>query len=421
MVFKDISENISIPKINPRDEFGLNFRRALVSDRLLATFIDFLIIIPMVTLVSSPLVKQIKAQAYFSTGEVQFWGQLFTIVISSIFIIFLYQMLLTFFFSGTLGQQFTHLKVRTMNYKGQMNSEGVSLKQAFLRTALWWIAFLCLGLPFISILGHPFRRAFYELASETVVESEGKYFDYGPMASEANFFNNWINAIGIFIFFSLSFSVVELYKKDFLNHNTFAISEQSIGVCEDFDSTIQGEKRADLLFMKALTSANEVECVAKELSLISWSNDIESQQWSAAIKLTTNQMSAEYEKLCFNSKSTPCLIGKSFLETDPELSSQILRQTGLSTFSARFLLLNAEFELEKWDSAISLLEDLEKEKLFKSELGQVDFKMAWKIREVVLSQSDLNDKKSARKPASDLDVKTYKEYLNRFKDKMEIE
>ena len=183
-------------------------------DRFAAGVIDYAIVLmPFIYLILAPFQRAIKVAAVFGTAPV--WGiPVITAlsVLSVVVMIFLYQTLMVIFWGATVGQLLLGLRVRTL-----WDGKGPRFGQSALRSVFWFLSWLALGIPFLSIFGNELRRPIHDRVSDTVVISlRNDRQVENPTRRAAAIISGIFWAVGIasaFLLITISISYLKQYSQ----------------------------------------------------------------------------------------------------------------------------------------------------------------------------------------------------------------
>lgn len=148
-----------------RSPFEGDAQQVLASplDRLAAVVVDALILLPVVQLAQSPIKKELLTSlAFEESSSVLTWRLLSLFVL--FFVFWIYNTVSIYLFSQTLGKKIFGLKVVSLHSKR-------SLYSCSLRSLSFFVECFLLGLPFISLFTHPWRRAYHDRLGDTLVLS----------------------------------------------------------------------------------------------------------------------------------------------------------------------------------------------------------------------------------------------------------
>lgn len=425
MVYQDISSENSSPA--PQKNTINHYRGALVLDRVLSVLIDFLIFSPLIGLMLSGVIRNLKTYLLYNENSNEATLLWFFIIGAVVLSSAILQVVLTTIFGGTPGQKFLSIEVKAMNPQGEFTLKP-SIAQITLRIIFWWISFLTLGIVFVEILGHTKRRAIHDRVSETAVVSFGKYYDSGPLAVETKFISSWLQVFSTLVFCFLIVGMTKFYNS--IRDGEYSQNQliQKQNHCSDLDDQVYGEKRADQLL--ALLKSDEAKsgCVTSEAENLIWTSNHILNSWGYLLLSQMNDLGDHKEyvsKVCEGAQgSEPCLLSQ-FLSSQDQARGDLLRSKGLGTVSSRVLLLEEELSRKNYSSVFSLLNDLKSEKYLARYIEKVNVKAVWEVQQKLLSSV------RSRNPASldqihktDIEAvseKDFQEILSEFKERYQIQ
>lgn len=165
MVLKDPFSN-EAHQSNPT---GLHITLPPPSDRVLASFFDFLFHIPFFSLVSFIILYRLNLLKLTIAAT----SELMAVVAQLVWVAFIGSIVLNSiylkFWKKTPGMRIMKLELRTLN------RTNLTWEQCLMRSGVWAIEILMLGIPLLVILSHQRRQAFHDRISETEVISLKSY------------------------------------------------------------------------------------------------------------------------------------------------------------------------------------------------------------------------------------------------------
>lgn len=338
---------------------------ASVHDRLLSFILDLLIFTPFLGLLHAVVIKKITL--FFYTGS--FSAELFLFLLfllgSNFFVIGVLQAFWIHFFGATPGQMFLKLKVVTKDNK-------LTWSQAFQRSFGFCLSLVTLGIPFIGILSHPKRQAWYERMSDSLVMTTKSEPYNQPHWLEIKFFEQ-IRFIGFSIFVIL-FSVLLSKVYQTADEGSYKQAEllKSNYLCDSVgDETVQGVFRLDkalALFKMGLITER---CALSEADFALWNRSSELNSWGYLIKSQIyeydKEKSRKYQDLaCESRDSSACAV----IRDAGALSEEY--------YSARFLNYQSQLADANYSEALSVLEGFRQEPEFQDFLLSENMKNLWR-------------------------------------------
>lgn len=378
-------------------------RIAPVFDRLLAFFIDFLIFSPIISLIGSAALRDLRIFMLTAPDSVEAeltW--LFMIGGFSVLAILL-ETLFVCFTGSTPGQKFLLLEVRSWPSKGRL-----TLMQALSRATLWWFS-MPLVLPLLGVYTNPWRRAFHDRATDTVVVTRKEVGDPGPLEMEARFFLSWGRMV--FLLLLMVGTAFLSHTHSLLRSGYFSRLEALDGgqLCLDIAENVSAKNRLDRAVASFLTGQVDRECLEKEADYALWKKDSSSEAFANLAKGLALEdrvmMDAYLGRACeLEEKGEACGIVR-FLSSEEDGRGDELRRSGLATLSSRVLLLRETIDQGQLLSALGLVKDLRGQEDLSAWLAQQEVRAMWKLK---------NRRGSQRAPASDETRKLIEDFESRY-------
>lgn len=398
MVIPDLSH----PETSHRSERH-EFRMAPVSDRLIAAVIDFLIMSPVISLIGSRMMNDIKVQSIVSENSDRLIIQWLIYLVFLTFSVITIQGTFLYMMQATPGQFF--LKLRVVSYPHRTTR--LTLGQSFLRSSLFALSGLIFCVPFLEVLGHPIRRAFHERASDTLVVTMKKQAEMAPLEIEQRYIASWISMFFLFVVFAIGGALVKTWREfDPKMSNSQNQSFEKKLACDgkSFDE-VPLAKRLDLMItLLSLGELNE-KCLDKEADEVLWNSRHNRNIAYFAKGMVTNGASrrAYFDKVCEDKRSEWCQLTAVLKDPSKSIDPQIIRKTGLQSVFARVLLLRHSEAGKNHNSALALIGDLRKEKYLADFIERAYVRNVWQLQF------------ETRKPASDSDS-----VIDEFKRRYEV-
>jgi uncharacterized RDD family membrane protein YckC len=139
---------------------------AAPQDRLAASILDCVLLLPLVQILQSPVKKWILESFLFNEGaNVPLFRLMNLGIFIALFIV--YYTLMVAWRGQTIGKTF--FSIRVISYTGQ-----IGLFSSFLRAVFIFFEMLGMGIPFLAMFSHPMRRPIHDRVADTLVISEGK-------------------------------------------------------------------------------------------------------------------------------------------------------------------------------------------------------------------------------------------------------
>lgn len=382
-----------------------------VSDRFAAAFFDFFLFSPVVSLLLSGFLREIKTYLLLDSHSAEA-GVIWVITIfAGIFITVLLQSLFLFFWGATPGQKFLHLRVVSFPQEGPL-----SFSQCLLRSFLGLTNFIFMGVPFLEIMSHPLRRAFHERASDTIVITLKDKLQYAPLPIERRFVNLCLRSFFVLLLGSGLVMIAREYgdAKRGLFANT---ADAQKLFCSSVKDGAEGETSAERLDRAlALFMADDInaDCLEKEADRALWDASEENKTWAYMAKGITgsdNKVQSEYfEKVCENQKDSEACVIARYLEAD-EASANFAFENP-RTATGQILELDQQMENREFSAALGSIKKMRELEFLKAHLDRNFVRAVW-------STSPSAVKPSSRTPASA--DPTTAEALKEFKEKFGVE
>lgn len=303
MVFQDLSHYSSE---KPKQWHG-----ASVADRILAFFVDFLLLTPVWQLLLAPFSKKIELLMISAPESLEMFALIGVGAFFSLLLIIVYQTVCLTLWGATPGKYF--LKLRVVSLRGE-GSEKLVWTQALLRSVVWCCELFAMGVPFLEVLSHHQRMPLHDRAAETGVKTLKVEWERGPHPLESHFVRQIIFVFTVFVVSWMFFGVGKIYrlaqdggfKKDELVEEGYLCRR----VSEDSSNRVD---EALALFLMAEVSP---DCVEREADFVLWSPGTEKKDWAYLAKgiLMQDQKSVAvgyFAKSCqHNPESEACIIAQ---------------------------------------------------------------------------------------------------------------
>jgi uncharacterized RDD family membrane protein YckC len=426
-------------------------------DRLLACFLDFLILGPTVGLFTAIYLRDLRSYVYYDTsGGTEAMVTFLMMAFIGILAISLTQALFLTLTGATPGQRFLYLRV--VGYE-PFAGQPIRFSQALLRSFSWWLGAPLLFVPLLEILSHPLRRAFYDRVSDTIVVCLKKK-NSRPQLAETQLISSWMQMFGLGLFAILVMFLHRLEEKTLEGHWTLEKSHRDHRVCESIDIGLQDiPKRLDQalsMYFVATSSKtteaentpeddssedqNEVEkakgCLEREADFALWQRQ---KKYHPLAYLAKGILVAKsehqrpgspsvnpgvYDKfICINQNSEECVFIR-YLREKSATNEESLRKSGLRMNASRVILMQEAIKQNNFSSALALVDDLMENPDLTPLVSKAYIQLIWKIQ-MFLSQEEnpqLGSLQGERKPASDNpNQERLKEAVSIFKEKFQIE
>jgi len=143
-------------------------------DRLAATTVDFILAVPVISLVIAPLSRRAKEAQVLGADEAWLMNVTSAIALGA-FSLIIFQTIAIAIFGATPGKHVLKLRVVSM-----WTGERPPLLESFARALVWCLELGFLGIPFLSVFSNHRRRPFHDRIADTAVISLAKTRRTGP-------------------------------------------------------------------------------------------------------------------------------------------------------------------------------------------------------------------------------------------------
>ncbi len=221
------------------DQLANEIRLARPLDRLAAAIVDvFVVLAPVYVLVSAPF-KRWLTTSYMLGSEPDFVMTLSMMLLVGMSLVMIYQTVALYFFSTTLGKRLFDLKVVSVfNHK-------VRLWDFFIRSVLWMMELLLLGLPWLAVFSNPRRRPLHDKVCDTVVVSRSDTGVSEPMAWERGLVGMVFAAAAGLFAVSMFIQVREVFQKLKMEESFAALVSKEPEQCEAVTRNLESEDAAN--------------------------------------------------------------------------------------------------------------------------------------------------------------------------------
>lgn len=211
MVINDLNE-----ATNPQDKQN----PAPYLDRFFANVIDFLILVPVISLFNSGVANELRWNI-FNQNSTEVYALLTQYGFIGFVIFLLYEMLFIFFNRATPGHRFLFLRLVSES------DQPLSLLQIFFRTVFKFQALLAAGIPFVEIAVRRDRSMFYDRLSQTRIVSlrDRKNDEIHPEFKKIIL--RWAHSAVVIFFFSIGLMFYQSVNKPSASASPLAKSSPS--------------------------------------------------------------------------------------------------------------------------------------------------------------------------------------------------
>jgi uncharacterized RDD family membrane protein YckC len=409
MVLRDLST----PESAPPQLSKVAYRLPLgpVADRFLALVLDFLILSPIVSFFLATSLKDLKTLQLMNSESEEAVVIWFIFVVSMVAISCGLQACFLYFWQATPGQKF--LQLRVISFPPRNDADSLTAGQALTRTLGWWGSALLFGMPFLEVVGHPFRRAFHERMSDTMVVSLKHEHSDMPLPVESRYVGTTLWVFFGFLFVVGMMLMAKAYKAAMLegfmgNKAVAAVNFCPAVLTEDYKE----QKRLDMAIALFVSGQVTDDCLSKEAEKVLWGAVEEEKplaQVAMALISEEKEVAASYHKKSCEAepKSEACVISK-YLQSKEKNRADILRKAGLALVSSKVLLLTESMQSAKYADAAGLISELQSSTPLREYLDRSLVKAAWAVSQPA------TEKGKGRVPASAADNSVMNQFKTRF-------
>lgn len=354
------------------------------SDRFLSFFFDFLIFSPLVSLSCAYFLRDIRTELILdSTSEAAVFTAI--LLVAYCFISFsLLQALFWFRQGATPGQMF--LKIKVVPYPSHTLIK-LKFSQCLVRALSWNVSLFLLGIPFLEIFGHPFRRAFHDRCSDTIVTTLKLKGASAPLPIEVRLVSSWMTTafalFAVVIAFSLS-QLMQGWRQD-ISYRQAAHDYREDLFCEDLPDVQDVNERLDLA--GALFLAEEVSnsCVEKEVERVLWHTTqakVSEQSWAYFLKAITTTDAEEKKRYYFQAcDQEPGLPSCELARWLQDKKGQMVNNQ--NSVTARMLQLESLLDKRDFNSSLAVMNRLESVEGLANYLQKKQIQWMWSFQATV--------------------------------------
>ena len=400
MVFQDISaQPTSVSSVVQMNAVSL-------MDRFFAFILDYFVLSPFVSFI---LFLGFKEELFFAKSHsyaAETIPLLLSLVFAYITLFCLLQAGFIYFYKATPGQYF--LKIR-INFQ---EPQDFIFWRAFLRQISFWISFLFLGLPLLSLLTHPLQLTFYDRLAAVKVYSLKRNPTWVAFENEQHYWKSLTATLMIFLIGIFTIFFWNKYQHLVEKSLTFHQLEKKQFFCTELEG-ISMEDRLQTAIALNLVNRLSDSCLDKEADFLLWRSEAKDKSLAYFAKsLTETYPETEKKYLtlaCSDQKPSDfsdeshfqvgCQMAQSFL-TGNFKSLYLHLQKGRTFSSHQFLtaLLKYELGVELGDQG-NLETHLADLLQFTSHKTIKKYYLSENIKNRI-QVSSFSQEESARKPAS---------------------
>lgn len=176
-------------------------------DRLAATVVDYLIMVPLMSLVLAPWKRVLQADLVMG-DDFYFHFQTILALILLFLAGVLYQATFLWFRGATPGKRLLRLEVISI-----WPRQRLTFSECLLRSVVWWIEVLLCGLPFLAVFSNYKRRPFHDRISDTVVVTHRWYGVRSPSIMEKGIAKGAVHAVVVFLILLGGFNAYQTLRE----------------------------------------------------------------------------------------------------------------------------------------------------------------------------------------------------------------
>lgn len=425
MVFHDLS-SLHSQSENKKKQLSI----ASPTDRLLACFLDFLILGPIVGLFTAVYLRELRSYAFYDVEGLEVGITFFLMALIAILTTSLIQAIFLILGGASPGQRFLHLKVIPLDSSvvESSASPGISFSQAMLRTLTWWFALPLFLIPFLEVFSHPLRRAFHDRISDTVVIClKGR--DSRPNPSESRLLTSWMQmfSFGLFAIFIL---IINRIEDKTLEGNWSSAKAQPVPsecAAVDLHST-DIRSRMDQALALYITENLSSRCLGREADFALWQRQSRYYPLAYFIKSVISEDIQErggyQERICIDSKSEECILSK-FWSSRSKSDSESLRKSGMQLAASRILMMEYSIQHKEFSSALALVNEFLNDPNLEEAVAKSYVRLIWEIEKTYQPLDGSRSPASKRNPSelgqTDLNSTELESALKAFKERFDIE
>lgn len=361
---------------------------APVQDRLLAFTLDFLLFVPLCSLLLSGVIKNTEYLYKVAPTSLEFVIHFAVVTVLYLFFATAFQTVCYILWQKTPGQYF--LKLRVHDISGSQHR--IAGTRWFLRSFLFTFQ-IPLLLPLLEILSHPLRRALHDRASDMIVVTLKSEKDFGPHPLESALVRQvLLVAFALIGFWSLA-GVGYVYK--LASSGEFKKKEliESQYLCKSMSHFVSSkDNRLDHAITLFLADRISEECLAAEADFAFWKPGHGEQDWAYLAKAFVNKENEKLfrsylEESCKQKQSSaPCKISQQLLRTESSSIEGLEQSLTGSFLSFEYLISQGN-----WKKAEKISKNLMAAKGLQSFVLDRLIKIEWQKerREQAVAMSDV--------------------------------
>ena len=206
---------------------ALETRLAAPIDRLAATVADFILVSPLSALAMAPFKRQ-ALEAQLAANDEAWMIACLCAGLTAAMILVIYQTVCLMRWRATPGKMIFGLRVENLWPNVEPEQKALNPMSAFLRSVVFCLECLMLGLPWLAVLSNERRRPFHDRISDTVVISKRARKVGPPLLSEMAFSSGLLAAV---LTCAALFSTLKLTQLGFGTRSVASDLEASGDLC----------------------------------------------------------------------------------------------------------------------------------------------------------------------------------------------
>jgi uncharacterized RDD family membrane protein YckC len=184
-----------------------SYALASPQDRLAAVVVDYLLLIPLMSLALAPL-KRIFYVGQMLGDDFYFHFEMFFAVLVVLVVCVAYQTLFVFYKGATPGKMLLKIRVTSI-WPGRR----ITLMEATIRSLIWWFEALLLFIPHLAVSGGHRRRPPHDRLADTIVVTHRWLAVSEPSVVETNFARGMMHVALICAAFLVTVNMIEVARE----------------------------------------------------------------------------------------------------------------------------------------------------------------------------------------------------------------
>jgi uncharacterized RDD family membrane protein YckC len=243
-------------------------------DRLAATIVDFILAVPVITLIIAPLTRRAKEAQVLGADEAWLASVLWAIAVGA-FALIVGQTIAVAIFGATPGKHILKLRVVSV-----WTGERPLAIESFARALMWCLELGFLGVPLLSVFSNHRRRPFHDRIAETAVISLTKSRRAGLAGpQERSVFSGFQAACLAVVLFGLSANFIKYQRHHDATLEAALLREDAGRLCPEVRDTIRESSartagrikdRLEVALMLYNSGSFSTECLDAEAEFALW-------------------------------------------------------------------------------------------------------------------------------------------------------